>query len=56
VRKLIVLKGPVWRAAGLAALLGLGLVSHPVQSAPASGGAKFGEAMCELGEIGGRGL
>jgi phospholipid transport system substrate-binding protein len=38
VRKLIVLKGPVWRAAGLAALLGLGLISHPVQSAPASGG------------------
>jgi phospholipid transport system substrate-binding protein len=38
VRKPIVLKGPVWRAAGLAALLGLGLISHPVQSAPASGG------------------
>jgi phospholipid transport system substrate-binding protein len=38
VRRLIALKGPVWRAAGLAALLGLGLISHPVQSAPASGG------------------
>jgi phospholipid transport system substrate-binding protein len=38
VRKLIVLKTPVWRAAGFAALLGLGLISNPVQSAPASGG------------------
>jgi phospholipid transport system substrate-binding protein len=38
VRRLIALKGPVWRAAGLAALLGLGLISHPVQSALASGG------------------
>ena len=37
-RKLIVLKTPVWRAAGFAALLGLGLISNPVQSAPASGG------------------
>jgi len=36
--KPIVLKGPVGRAAGLAAMLGLGLISHPVQSAPASGG------------------
>src|SRR6266481_2909651 len=32
------MKTPVWRAAGLAALLGLGLISNPVQSAPASGG------------------
>jgi phospholipid transport system substrate-binding protein len=32
------LKTPVWRAAGFAALLGLGLISNPVQSAPASGG------------------
>src|SRR5438477_1692450 len=38
VRRLIDLKGPVWRAAGLTALLGLSLISHPVQSAPASGG------------------
>jgi phospholipid transport system substrate-binding protein len=38
VRQPIVLKTPVWRAAALAALLGLGLVSNPVQSAPASGG------------------
>ncbi|HEX3414928.1 MAG TPA: ABC transporter substrate-binding protein, partial [Stellaceae bacterium] len=37
-RKLIVLKTPVWRAARFAALLGLGLLSNPVQSAPASGG------------------
>ena len=37
-RKPIVLKTPVWRAAGLAALLGLGPISNPVQSAPASGG------------------
>ena len=37
-RKPFVLKRPVWRAAGLAALLGLGLISNPVQSAPASGG------------------
>ena len=37
-RKPIVLKMPVWRAASLAALLGLGLMSNPVQSAPASGG------------------
>jgi len=36
--KPFVLKRPVWRAAGLAALLGLGLISDPVQSAPASGG------------------
>jgi phospholipid transport system substrate-binding protein len=32
------LKTPVWRAAGFAALLGLGLISNPVQSALASGG------------------
>jgi phospholipid transport system substrate-binding protein len=38
VRQPIVLKTPVWSAAALAALLGLGLVSNPVQSAPASGG------------------
>jgi phospholipid transport system substrate-binding protein len=38
VKKPIVLKTPMWRAAGLAALLGLGLISNPVQSAPASGG------------------
>jgi phospholipid transport system substrate-binding protein len=38
VRKPIVLKRPGWRVAGLAALLGLGLISNPVQSAPASGG------------------
>ena len=31
-------RSPVWRAAGFAALLGLGLISNPVQSAPASGG------------------
>ena len=37
-RKPTVLKTPVWRAAGFAALLGLGLISNPVQSAPASGG------------------
>ena len=33
-----VVRTPVWRAAGFAALLGLGLISNPVQSAPASGG------------------
>jgi phospholipid transport system substrate-binding protein len=38
VRKPIVLKRPVWRAAGVAALLGLGVISNPVQSAPVSGG------------------
>jgi hypothetical protein len=38
VRKPIVLKRPGWRAAGLAVLFGLGLISNPVQSAPASGG------------------
>src|SRR3981189_125195 len=38
VSKPTVLKTPVWRAAGFAALLGLGLISNPVQSAPASGG------------------
>jgi phospholipid transport system substrate-binding protein len=38
VRKPAVLKTPVWRAAAFAALLGLGLISNPVQSAPASGG------------------
>jgi phospholipid transport system substrate-binding protein len=38
VRKAILLKRSGWRAAGLAALLGLGLISNPVQSAPASGG------------------
>jgi demethoxyubiquinone hydroxylase (CLK1/Coq7/Cat5 family) len=38
VRKPTVLKTPVWRAAGFAALLGLGLISNPVQSALASGG------------------
>jgi phospholipid transport system substrate-binding protein len=38
VRKPILLKRPGWRVAGLAALLGLGLISNPVQSAPASGG------------------
>jgi len=38
VRKPTVLKTPVWRAAGFAALLGLGLISNPVQSAAASGG------------------
>jgi phospholipid transport system substrate-binding protein len=38
VRKPTVLKTPVWRAAGFAALLGLGLISNPVQSAPVSGG------------------
>jgi phospholipid transport system substrate-binding protein len=32
------MKTPVWRAAGLAVLLGLGLISNPAQSAPASGG------------------
>ena len=37
-RKPIASKTPVWRAAGFAALLGLGLISNPVQSAPASGG------------------
>ena len=37
-RKPTILKTPVWRAAGFAALLGLGLISNPVQSAPASGG------------------
>ena len=37
-RKPIVLKRPGWRAAGLAVLFGLGLISNPVQSAPASGG------------------
>ena len=37
-RKPIVLKRPVWRAAGVAALLGLGVISNPVQSAPVSGG------------------
>ncbi len=37
-RKPTVLKTPVWRAAGFAALLGLALISNPVQSAPASGG------------------
>ena len=36
-RKPTVLKTPVWRAAGFAALLGLGLISNPVQSALASG-------------------
>jgi phospholipid transport system substrate-binding protein len=38
VRKPTVSKTPVWAAAGFAALLGLGLISNPVQSAPASGG------------------
>jgi phospholipid transport system substrate-binding protein len=38
VRKPTVLKTLVWRAAGFAALLGLGLISNPVQSAAASGG------------------
>ena len=37
-RKPTVVRTPVWRAAGFAALLGLGLISNPVQSAPASGG------------------
>ena len=37
-RKRTVVRTPVWRAAGFAALLGLGLISNPVQSAPASGG------------------
>ncbi len=37
-RKPIVLKTPVWRAVGIAALLGLGLTSNPARSAPASGG------------------
>ncbi len=37
-RKPIVLKRPGWRAAGLAVLFGLGLISNPVRSAPASGG------------------
>ena len=37
-RKPIVLKTPVWRAVSLAALLGLSLMSDPVQSAPPSGG------------------
>jgi phospholipid transport system substrate-binding protein len=37
VRKPIVLKTPAWRAAGLAALLGIGLISNPAGSAPASG-------------------
>ena len=37
-RKPIVLKRPGWRAAGLAVLFGLGLISNSVQSAPASGG------------------
>jgi phospholipid transport system substrate-binding protein len=37
VGKPIVSKRPVWRAVGLAALLGLGLISNPVHSAPTSG-------------------
>ena len=37
-RKPIVSKTPVWKAAGLSVLFGLGLISNPVQSAPASGG------------------
>jgi len=32
------MKTSVWRVAGFAALLSLGLISNPVQSAPASGG------------------
>jgi hypothetical protein len=34
----IVRKTPLWKAAALAAGLGLGMLSYPVQSAPASGG------------------
>jgi hypothetical protein len=34
----IVRKTPLWKAAALAAGLGLGMLSYPVQSAPVSGG------------------
>ena len=34
----IVRKTPLWKAAALAIGLGLGMLSYPVQSAPASGG------------------
>jgi phospholipid transport system substrate-binding protein len=38
VRKPIVLKAPVWKAATLAAVLGLAMVPYPAHAGPASGG------------------
>jgi phospholipid transport system substrate-binding protein len=38
VRKPIVLKAPVWKAATLAAVLGLAMVPYPAHAEPASGG------------------
>jgi hypothetical protein len=38
VRKPIVSKAPVWKAATLAAVLGLALIPYPAHAAPASGG------------------
>ena len=37
-RKPIVSKAPVWKAATLAAVLGLAMVPYPAHAAPASGG------------------
>jgi phospholipid transport system substrate-binding protein len=39
VRKPILSKAPVWKAATLAAVLGLAMVPYPAHAAPASGGA-----------------
>ena len=37
-RKPIVLKAPVWKAATLAAVLGVAMVPYPAHAGPASGG------------------